>query len=363
MSILFDNNASGTLSVEAAGATPGPEATTLTLQTNEGQLFPEPTGGDFFMATLEDTSGNIEIVSVTDNTADVLTVTRAQENTVSLTFAVGSKVELRTTAGTFDEFIQRTGGTMTGTLDVNGQTIQDPVITSTGAAKILGVPLRASDDGTANQIQVPAAGAAPTIGTNQIWHAGNDGPASTLDADTVDGYEGAALGKIAENETVSGDWTFNGSTTFAGTTILDDDVTTADFGTGGQVKDGSDTARPVGFNVMPIIEQDTAETFELATNGSLYHRDTAAAVDYTLPNDANIPAGATWVVVNDDTGGSAFRILGATGVTVRWFDQTNNAVTDVVAGNGFTLSDGSVATITKYTDTIYFLWGGGISVS
>lgn len=357
MSILFDNNASGTLSVQADGATPGPEDTTLTLQANEGQLFPTPTGGDFFMATLEDTSGNIEIVKVTDNTSDVLTVTRGEENTVSLTFATGSKVELRTTAGTFDEFIQRTGGTMTGTLDVDGQTLQDPVITSTGAAIIQGVPFRASDNGTANQIQVPDAGAAPTIGTDDIWHEGNDGPGSTLDADTVDGYEGAELAVLAENETVSGDWTITG------TTVLDGPVTTADFGTGGQVKDGADTARPVGFNVMPILEQDAAETFELATNGGLYHRDGVSAVDYTLPNDGDIPAGATWVVVNDDEGGGLFRIKGATGVTVRFFDQVNNVITNVTAGNGFTLSDGTVATVVKYTDTIYFLWGGGLAAS
>jgi len=363
MSILFNNNASGTLSVQADGATPGPEDTTLTLQTNEGQLFPVPTGADFFMVTLEDTSGNIEVCQCTDNTADVLTVVRAQENTVSLTFIVGSKVELRNTAGTFGEFIQRTGGTMTGLLDVNGETVQDPVITSTGAASIQGVPIRGTDGGTANELVVPTAGGAPTIGVNEIFHQGNDGTGSGLDADTLDGVEGAAYAALADNETVSGDWTFSGTVDFTGVITLDAPVTVAGFGTGGRVKDGSDTARPVGFNVMPILEQDTAETFELATNGGLYHRDGVGAVDYTLPNDSDIPAGATWVVVNDDTGGGLFRILGASGVTVRWFDQQSNARTDVAAGNGFTLDDGTVATVVKYTDTIYFLWGGGISVS
>lgn len=111
MTIEFSNNASGTLSVQLDGATPGPEDTTLVLQSNEGQLFPPVTtaSGNFFYCTVEDTSGNIEIVKCTDVSTDTLTITRAQENTTSQTFAVGSKVELRTTAATFAEFIQRTG--------------------------------------------------------------------------------------------------------------------------------------------------------------------------------------------------------------------------------------------------------------
>lgn len=38
-----------------------------------------------------------------------------------------------------------------------------------------------------------AASAAPLVGTNVMWHAGNDGAGSGLDADTVDGIQAAAL--------------------------------------------------------------------------------------------------------------------------------------------------------------------------
>jgi len=355
MSIEFDNNASGTLSVEAAGATPGPEDTTLVLQAGEGALFPPVTtaSGDFFYCTLEDTSGNIEIVQCTDVSTDTLTVARAQENTTSQTFAVGSKVELRMTAATMAEFIQRTGGTMTGTLDVNGNDIQDAVLTSTGAGEIKGLPLRGADGGTANQLQVPSGGGAVTIGTTgalyEIWHEGNDGAGSGLDADTLDTLQ-------ATDFVQEGDATV----TFTGTVTLDDDVTTADFGTGGRVKDGLDNAQPVGFNVMPVTEQDITATFGLSSNGTLVHKDSAAAADFTLPNDADIPQGATWTVVCDTSAVGLFRIKGATGVTIRWFDQINETTTDVVAGNGFTLTDGSVCTVYKYSDTVYFLWGGAI---
>lgn len=354
MAILFENNASGTLSVQAEII-----HTTLTLQTNEGQLFPVPGAGEFFYVTLEDTSGNIEICQCTGNATDILTVTRAQENTTAKQFPVGSKVELRTTAASFDEFVQQSGDTMSGTLDMNGETLQDPVITSTGAALIQGVPIRASDNGTTNQIQVPSAGGDPTIGVETIWHTGNDGAGSGLDADTLDGVEGTGYIKPADDPvSVSGDWTHTGNT------ILDGPVTTADFGTGGQVKDGGDTARPIGFNVMPVSEQDGNYTLVLATNGGLLHKDTTGAADYTLPNDGDIPQGATWTVVCDVAASvGLFRIKGATGVTVKWFDQINNTVTSVTAGNGFTLDNGCVATIYKYADTTYFLWGGGITES
>lgn len=47
----------------------------------------------------------------------------------------------------------------------------------------------------------------------RVFHEGNDGPSSGLDADTVDGYHGAALAVLAENETVTGSWNFSGTTT------------------------------------------------------------------------------------------------------------------------------------------------------
>lgn len=165
MSILFDNNASGTLSAQAEIID-----TTLTLQANEGQLFPPVTtaSGDFFIFTLEDTTGAIEICSCTNNVADVLTVARAQENTTAKIFPSGSKVEQRMTAGALDEFLLRSGGTMTGTLDMNGVAIDDPVLTNTGTGKLLGFPLRGSDDGTANEIIVPSGGGSPTLGSDLI---------------------------------------------------------------------------------------------------------------------------------------------------------------------------------------------------
>jgi len=161
MSILFDNNASGTnfVQIEIVDLT-------ITLQTNEGQLFPPVTtgSGDFFLVSLESVTGDIEICSCTNNVSDVLTVTRAQENTTAKLFVTGSKVEQRMTAGAIDEFMLRTGATMTGTLNMDGQAIDDPVLTNTGTGEILGFAIQGADGGSANEIIVPSAAGQPTLG-------------------------------------------------------------------------------------------------------------------------------------------------------------------------------------------------------
>lgn len=91
--MLFANNAKGRLN---AGITSG--ATTLTLQAGQGALFPQPTGGDFFRATLIDLSGNIEIIHCTQRTGDTFDViVRAQEGTSSIPFSSNDRVELRWT--------------------------------------------------------------------------------------------------------------------------------------------------------------------------------------------------------------------------------------------------------------------------
>lgn len=213
MSILFDNNSSATNAVQVEIID-----TTITLQTNEGQLFPNPTGVDFFICTMEDTSGNVEIMVCTDNTSDVLTVTRAQENTTAKLFPTGSKVELRTTAAVFDEFLQKSGGAMTGELDLGDNILRDPLITD-GEARNL--TLRGTDGGTGNQLIVPTAAGAPTIGGNTIIHTGND-TAYVQTSRTITGGEGiAAMGDLSANRTVDLDITE--LTAIAGTDVAGDD--------------------------------------------------------------------------------------------------------------------------------------------
>lgn len=95
---LFTNNGSGSLAT-AVNTTD----TTLVLGTGEGAKFPSLAGGDFALCTLTQGVGlesTWEIVKVTARVTDTLTVVRAQEGTAAASWGIGSKLELRTTAGT-----------------------------------------------------------------------------------------------------------------------------------------------------------------------------------------------------------------------------------------------------------------------
>ena len=91
----FTNNAASTL---ASSILIG--ATSLTVATGTGALFPTLTGSNFFYCTLQNTAGTtIEIVKVTARSTDTFTIVRAQEGTSASAFSTGDKVELRLTAG------------------------------------------------------------------------------------------------------------------------------------------------------------------------------------------------------------------------------------------------------------------------
>ena len=96
MAILLANNANGNLSGAITAA-----ATTITLQTGQGDLFPAPNAGtgDFFPVTLVRATGELEICYCTKREGEVLTVTRARESTTAKTFSAGDRVSLRLTNG------------------------------------------------------------------------------------------------------------------------------------------------------------------------------------------------------------------------------------------------------------------------
>lgn len=152
------------------------------------------------------------------------------------------------------------------------------------------------------------------------------------------GITAANLVDKSATETITGTWTLDGV------------VTTSDYGTGGRVKDGTDVSRPIGFNVMPIYEIDANDTFDLAHNGMIWHKDAGAAVTFTCANDATIPQGATYVVHNDDT--ENLTIAQGTGVTIYWL----GGGAAPAAGN-VTVEQGGIVTVYKYTDTEFWVWG------
>lgn len=100
MAVLYSNNASSTLASSISNS-----ATTVTVASGEGGLFPAVSSPDYFYATLDNNAGGVEIVKVTARSGDIFTVVRGQDNTGPLAFNAGAKFELRLTAKMLDDLL------------------------------------------------------------------------------------------------------------------------------------------------------------------------------------------------------------------------------------------------------------------
>lgn len=142
--ILFSNNASALLAASISDSD-----TTIQVASGFGANFPSPTGGQYFMATLEDNAGDVEIVKCTARTGDNLTVVRGQEGTTAQAFTLNAtRVELRLTKEVCEGFLQLSGGTMTGALAMGANQISGSNVAFTGGS-ITGITdLDVADGGT-----------------------------------------------------------------------------------------------------------------------------------------------------------------------------------------------------------------------
>jgi hypothetical protein len=143
--------------------------TTLTVTATQGALFPSPGANQIFVGTLEDTSGNIEVVWCTGRTGDTCTIVRGQEGTTAAAFASGSRFEIRCTAGMLQAFLQKNGGdTLAGTTNVSG-VIQLGSGGSLQGGEYAGGYLRSGPGVTSGQVYV--SGGVPYSGTSPILTA------------------------------------------------------------------------------------------------------------------------------------------------------------------------------------------------
>ena len=132
------NNAFGTLLAGISSS-----ATTITLDSGQGAKFPTLSSGDFFFATLIDTSNNLEIVKITARSTDSLTAVRAQDNTSARAFSAGDRIELRPTAALFESI--RDGIGITGEADA---------ISSAGAVSLTHLVTEVTTGGSAMAISL-----------------------------------------------------------------------------------------------------------------------------------------------------------------------------------------------------------------
>lgn len=100
----FTNNATTTVPSTISNV-----ATSITVSTGTGALFPTLAGAQFAVCTIINTIssdpgyGQLEIVKVTARSGDVFTIVRGQESTSAKSFPAGCVFELRPTAGGINE--------------------------------------------------------------------------------------------------------------------------------------------------------------------------------------------------------------------------------------------------------------------
>lgn len=167
MAVLYTNNAASNLSASITNT-----ATSFSVTSGQGALFPAITGSDYFYVTLLDNSGNIEIVKVTARNTDTFTVTRAQDGTTARAWSANDKVELRITRSMLD--------------DLKGERmpVYGPSVGSGGRVMInmSGNPAWSDANFTydvimgqfrATSFRANVGDSAPTWNFNNILHAGN----------------------------------------------------------------------------------------------------------------------------------------------------------------------------------------------
>ena len=102
--LQWSNNAATTLAVAISST-----ATSLTVGSGTGAIFPSPASGQYFKLTLNPASGSTpapEIMHVTAVSTDTFTIVRAQEGTTAQAWGVGSIVQNLITASTMNSLAQ-----------------------------------------------------------------------------------------------------------------------------------------------------------------------------------------------------------------------------------------------------------------
>lgn len=173
--ILFFNNASSLLDLSI-------NASVLTIQvaSGDGPKFPSPSPPQYFVACLEDDSGNVEYVKIESRSGDVLTVEaggRGFDNSSAQSFTQNvTRVELRLSAHVVGVFLQTIGDSMTGDLNMLTNEIQNAELTGTTiitGGQTVGTAIRGVLDQASNEIAVPPSGPA-TSGGAAILASGDD---------------------------------------------------------------------------------------------------------------------------------------------------------------------------------------------
>jgi microcystin-dependent protein len=187
----FANNASSLLAASIDDI-----ETSIQLDSGYGALFPSPGAGEYFVVALENSAGDLEVCKVTARATDLLTVVRGWEDTVPQSWTNGvTRVELRNTAGSMRQMIQRSGDTMEGDLYMDGNSIHDAVLEGATVimpgAIIMGATITNSAGDLTNAITIPEDGQTPPlVGGSPILTQASFDPQSVFTAGMIMSFYG-----------------------------------------------------------------------------------------------------------------------------------------------------------------------------
>lgn len=209
MSIILANNAKSTLA-----ASIGALDTTLTITSGTENLFPSPTGSDYFYVTLEDSTKTIrEVVKCTTRNTTTLTVVRAQDDTLANIFATGSTVEMRVNKAAITD-------TISGAISAAAAAAASASAAATSASNASTYATNASNSATAaansatdatnnGAAQVALAAAQVGLATTQAGNAATSATAAaasaTAAAASFDSFDDRYLGAKSSPPSVDND--------------------------------------------------------------------------------------------------------------------------------------------------------------
>lgn len=161
---LFTNNAATGLVYPITSS-----ATSLIVNGGSGSLFPNPTGGNYFMLTLiSQTSGNMEIVQCTARSGDTFTIVRGQEGTTAQAFATGDAVQLRITAGSLSTFASGVTAVNTTGAGISASEVGTVVTLANTGVTSLTAGTNISLSGSTGAVTITNTAVAPTSVPNLI---------------------------------------------------------------------------------------------------------------------------------------------------------------------------------------------------
>tara|TARA_A100001035_G_C27636649_1_gene432590 strand:- start:15 stop:809 length:795 start_codon:yes stop_codon:yes gene_type:complete len=152
-----------------------------------------------------------------------------------------------------------------------------------------------------------------------VWHEGNDGSGSGLDADTLDGVEGSNYLRSNTADTAAGDITFSGG---AG-------AVTVSGGSDIRIAGGSWTGEYTGLK----LQANSSDTY-IQYQGTLYFRTPGANNRLTLDGSGNLTAVGNITAYSDarlktdiSTINDALGIVGKLrGVSYKWLKDGSNGI-------------------------------------